>query len=47
MNEKNLIGGTFGFLKVESEAPRQESAPNQKWYHCKCRCGNEIDVCTY
>lgn len=47
MNAKNLIGQRFGRLVVVSEAPRQESAPKQKWYHCKCDCGNEVDVCTY
>lgn len=46
MNRKNLIGQRFGRLTVISEAPRGEKYPRQKWYHCRCDCGSEIDINT-
>lgn len=47
MNQKNLIGQRFGRLTVISEAPRGEKYPRQKWYRCRCDCGNEINLNTY
>ena len=46
MNSKNLIGQRFGRLTVVSEAPRGEKYPHQKWYRCRCDCGNEIATYT-
>ena len=39
---KDLIGQTFGLLTCITRLKK-----NNKWYyHCKCQCGNEIDVLT-
>lgn len=39
---KNLIGQTFGLLTCLERFKK-----NDKWYyHCKCKCGKEIDVLT-
>lgn len=46
MNAKNLIGQRFGRLLVVSDAPRHESAPKQKRYHCECDCGSVAVVPT-
>lgn len=46
LNVKNLVGQRFGRLVVEFEIPRQKKMPSQKWYHCKCDCGNGIDLYT-
>lgn len=42
---RNLAGQKFGRLTVQKQVP----APRQinqhgAWWHCKCDCGNEIDV---
>ena len=46
MNAKNLLGMRFGRLRVVSEAPRQNKRPKERWWHCVCDCGNEIDTYT-
>lgn len=46
MIKTNLLGKRFGRLTVIAEAPPQRLASGRslvRW-HCKCECGNEIDV---
>lgn len=44
-NYKDLTGKQFGFLTVESELPERYTNKHIMW-HCKCVCGNYIDIDT-
>lgn len=41
-NIKDLTGQIFGRLFVEYMLPERKN--NKIFYHCKCNCGNEIDI---
>lgn len=39
---KDLVGKRFGRLVVIKQAPHRNG---RAYWHCKCDCGNEVDVC--